>query len=125
MGQEHGRTIPLADLSNPTRVSNAGSHGIGDIGVQLYTVRRELQRDFEGTLLKIAAIGYREVEFVDLFGRPPGAVRGMLDRHGLVAPSSRVSYDALGDRLPQSLEAAKILGQSQHGSYFGVCRTMP
>jgi len=36
----------------------------------------------------------------------------MLDRHGLVAPSSRVSYDALGDRLPQSLEAAKILGQS-------------
>ncbi len=59
------------------------------------------------------------------FGRSPAAVRGMLDRQGLAAPSSRVSYDALGDRLPQSLEAAKILGQSQRGSYFGVCRTMP
>jgi sugar phosphate isomerase/epimerase len=94
------------------RASHAGSARIGDIGVQLYTVRRELERDFEGTLLKIAAIGYREVEFVDLFGRPPGAVRALLDRHGLVAPSSHVGYDALDDRLPQSLEAAKILGQS-------------
>jgi sugar phosphate isomerase/epimerase len=95
-----------------TRASNAESRRIGDIGVQLYTVRRELQRDFQGTLLKIAALGYREVEFVELFGRSPAAVRGMLDRQGLVAPSSHVNYDALGDRWPEALEAAKILGQS-------------
>ena len=99
-------------ILSATRATYAGSDHIGDIGVQLYTVRREFERDFEGTLLKIAAIGYREVEFVDLFGRPSGAVRAMLDRHGLVAPSSHVGYDALDDRLPQSLEAAKILGQS-------------
>lgn len=94
-----------------TRGSDARSDRIGDIGVQLYTLRHEMQRDFEGTLARIAAIGYREVEFVDLFGRPPGAVRGMLDRQGLVAPSSHVSYDALGDRWPEASATATILGQ--------------
>src|SRR5881227_1461480 len=54
---------------------------IGDLGVQLYTTRRELQHDFEGTLAKIAAIGYREVEFVELFGHAAAAVRAMLDRN--------------------------------------------
>jgi hypothetical protein len=37
--------------------------GIGPIGLQLYTVRAELQNDFDGTLAKVAAIGYQEVEF--------------------------------------------------------------
>lgn len=33
------------------------------IGLQLYTVRRELARDFDGTLARVGEIGYREVEF--------------------------------------------------------------
>lgn len=32
------------------------------IGLQLYTVRDELARDFSGTLARVAAIGYRGVE---------------------------------------------------------------
>src|SRR5262249_40709773 len=92
------------------RRRGAVSHGLGKIGVQLFTVRNELKRDFEGTLARIAAIGYREVEFVELFGHTPDAVRAMLDRHGLTAPSSHVPYDALDADLAQVLEAAKILG---------------
>jgi sugar phosphate isomerase/epimerase len=99
-----------------TRRTDARADRIRDIGVQLYTVRHELQRDFEGTLAKIAGIGYREVEFVELFGRSPGAARAMLDGHGLICPSSHVSYDKLGDRWPATLEAAAILGQT-----FIVC----
>ena len=33
------------------------------VGLQLYTVRTDLGKDFEGTLAKVAAIGYKEVEF--------------------------------------------------------------
>ncbi|MGZ4988906.1 MAG: sugar phosphate isomerase/epimerase family protein, partial [Limisphaerales bacterium] len=33
------------------------------IAVQLYTVRGPMKKDFEGTLAKVASIGYREVEF--------------------------------------------------------------
>jgi sugar phosphate isomerase/epimerase len=92
------------------------SRSIGRLGVQLYTLRHELKGDFEGTLKKVAAIGYREVEFVDLFGHPPEVVRAILDGLSLVAPSSHVSYGALTDRWPQRLETAAILGQS-----FIVC----
>jgi sugar phosphate isomerase/epimerase len=99
-------------VAGATRESAAGTRRLGDLGVQLFTVRNELRRDFEGTLGKIAALGYREVEFVDLFDRTPAAVRAMLDRHGLVAPSSHVGHDALDRGLAQALEAAKILGQS-------------
>jgi len=103
--------IAGAVVVGATRGSNARSDRIGDIGVQLYTLRHEMQRDFEGTLARIAEIGYREVEFIELFGRAPRAARAMLDRHGLVAPSSHVGYDALGDRWPEILDNATILGQ--------------
>jgi sugar phosphate isomerase/epimerase len=100
--------------ATPGRAARSGR--IGDIGVQLYTLRQELQRDFEGTLKNVAAIGYREVEFVDLFGHSPGTVRALLDRLELVTPSSHVSCSALGHRWPETLETAKILGQT-----FIVC----
>src|SRR3989441_3679639 len=41
------------------------------IGLQLYTVRSALERDFERTLDRVAAIGYREVEFAGYFGKTP------------------------------------------------------
>ena len=33
--------------------------------MQLYTVRTDLEKDFAGTLAKVAAIGYKEVEFAE------------------------------------------------------------
>jgi sugar phosphate isomerase/epimerase len=64
------------------------------IGVQLYTVRRILQNDFEGTLSRIAEIGYREVEFAGYHGKSPTEVRALLTRLGLAAPSSHVAIEA-------------------------------
>src|SRR5262245_57010413 len=78
------------------------------LGVQLYTVRDLLRRDFEGTLAKVAAIGYREVEFAGLFDRSPRAVKAMLDRNGLSAPSGHADFRLLGDEWPQTLEAAHV-----------------
>src|SRR6266567_7468692 len=54
--------IAGAVVVGATRGSNARSDRIGDIGVQLYTLRHEMQRDFEGTLARIAEIGYREAQ---------------------------------------------------------------
>ena len=34
----------------------------GRIGIQLYSVKDELPKDFEGTLKKLSAIGYSSVE---------------------------------------------------------------
>jgi sugar phosphate isomerase/epimerase len=79
------------------------------IGLQLYTVRRELARDFDGTLARVAAIGYRQVEFAGYFGREPAAVRASLERAGLAAPATHVPFEALED-WPRTLEAAAAAG---------------
>src|SRR5580704_13519656 len=41
----------------------ADDHRIEKVGVQLYTVRDQMKADFEGSIAKVASIGYKEVEF--------------------------------------------------------------
>lgn len=41
------------------------------VGLQLYTLREELEQDFEGTLRKVAALGYTGVEFSITLAGPP------------------------------------------------------
>lgn len=80
-------------------------------GMQLYTVRGELEKDFDGTLAKIAAIGYREVEFAGYFGHTPKQVRDSLKRHGLTAPSAHVPFASLtGDSWTRALDEARAIG---------------
>lgn len=79
-------------------------------GVQLYTVRDELERDFSSTLKRIAALGYREVEFAGYFNQPPRAIRALLDELGLAAPSAHVDDRLLGPEGAGIIDAAKTLG---------------
>lgn len=60
------------------------------LGVQLFTVMTELERDFDGTLRTLARIGYREVETIGAFGRDPAVVRRAFDAAGLVSPSQHL-----------------------------------
>ena len=48
-------------------------------GIQLYTVDKELKADVEGTLKKVRAIGYREVETAGFGGRSEEAFQNALD----------------------------------------------
>ena len=90
---------------------NARAKTLSAIGVQLYTVRALLQRDFEGTLARIAAIGYREVEFGGLEGPSPKETLATLKRHGLTAPSGHAQLDLLERNLPKVLEDANAREQ--------------
>lgn len=91
-------------------------HRIERIGLQLYTVREAMKRDFEDTLAKVATIGYREVEFAGYFDHDPKLVRSILDARGLVAPSAHVDYEVLERKWPETLEVAHLIGHS-----FLVC----
>lgn len=83
------------------------------IGLQLYTVRREMERDFDGTLARVAAIGYNEVEFAGYFGRSPADVRAALDRNGLSAPSAHIgTASALRKDWEKTIEGGKIMGHT-------------
>jgi sugar phosphate isomerase/epimerase len=81
-------------------------------GLQLYTVRTLLERDYEGTLARIAGFGYREVEFAGLYPSPsPRQTLAMLKRYGLSAPSGHASYEQLVGDLDAALAIANELGQ--------------
>ena len=80
------------------------------LGIQLYAVRDALDEDFEGTLTTLATIGYREVEFAGLHGRPAAEVRALLDRLKLTAPSGHISLDDLEQTFEMAVADAKALG---------------
>ena len=92
------------------RLAWAATHKIEKVGLQLYTVRKFMPDDFEGTLAKVSEIGYKEVEFAGYFNHSPKDVRAILDHHGLTAPSTHTGYNTLGDKLPEVIETAKIIG---------------
>jgi sugar phosphate isomerase/epimerase len=90
----------------------AAEHRIEKLGVQLYSVRDQMKADFDGTIAKVATIGYKEVEFAGYFDHTPQQVRAVLDRNGLTSPSCHVEYAVLGDKWPSVIESSKIIGQS-------------
>src|SRR5690349_2475088 len=82
------------------------------IGIQLYTVRELFSKDPMGTLEKVAAIGYREVEYggggYDKMDH--AALRKTMDRLGLSSPSIHLGYEALSADFDGSVKMAKTLG---------------
>ncbi|HEY3476483.1 MAG TPA: sugar phosphate isomerase/epimerase [Anaerolineales bacterium] len=82
---------------------------IDRLGVQLYTLRSEMEKNLEETLSRVAAIGYQEVEFAGYFERSPSEIRHLLDQHGLSAPSVHVDYKSIEANLDRVVEAAQII----------------
>jgi sugar phosphate isomerase/epimerase len=80
------------------------------VGLQLYTVREQCEKDFEGTLKQIAAIGYKNVEVYDFYGKTAADVKKLLDENGLKAPSGHWLLPKLQKSLPKTIEDAKTIG---------------
>lgn len=99
------------------RPSWAGAvHHIDRIGLQLYTVRELVKQDFEGTIAKVAQIGYKEVEFAGYFGHSPQEVRAVLQKNGLAGPSAHVDYKIVEQQWQETLDSAHTIGHS-----FVIC----
>ena len=49
------------------------------IGVQLYSVRDDMEKDFEGTLKKVAEMGYEYVEFAGYYGRSSEEIKALIE----------------------------------------------
>ncbi len=81
---------------------------IDNPSLQLYTLRDALATDFAGTMERVAAIGYRQVEPYN-FVADVDALEQALATHGLVAPSAHVGLLKLDDQRP-AFEAAGRLG---------------
>jgi len=85
---------------------------LGQVGLQLYTVRSLMDRDVEGTIADVAKIGYKEVELAGLHDKTAKEMRAILDRHGVRARSSHSSMQDIRRNWDRTLDDAATLGQT-------------
>jgi sugar phosphate isomerase/epimerase len=74
------------------------------IGVQLYSVRELLPKDFDGTLAKLRAAGYTDVEAAGYYDRTAAEFRKSMDKAGLRCTSTHHTLELLlahGEELIQ------------------------
>ena len=86
------------------------------IGMQLYTVREEANKDLLGTLKALQSIGYREVETAGFYGKSGKELRKLFADHGMTAPSAHSSMSDIQKNMQQLVD-----GAADVGAKFFVC----
>jgi sugar phosphate isomerase/epimerase len=82
------------------------------LGLQLYSVRDLLPKDYAGTLKEIGGLGFREVESAGYFNHSAAEVRSALDAAGLKLVSAHYASDPLHKNLDEILAFNHELGVS-------------
>jgi len=80
------------------------------VGLQLYSVRDLLPKDYEGTLRQLGALGYREVEAAGFFGHTPAEVKQAMEHAGLHCVSAHYPLKDLLPKLDEVIQFGKDLG---------------
>ena len=109
--------------ASTARHGGRGRVPAGKISIQLYTVRNQIAVDFDGTLDRLAEIGYRRVEHAGFVGRSVREFKAALDARGIWASSGHVGIPQPFDAAAwaAALADAKVLGAKYivH-PYFGA-----
>ncbi len=90
-------------------------------GFQIWTINRELQNDFAGTLKKMAAMGYSEVEMCSPLGYgfktlnelSGTEMKKIIEDAGLICSSSHFTSRELKESLDNRIEWASQIGMKQ------------
>src|SRR5579862_3834883 len=92
-----GRRLAAAPLSQP-------------VGLQLYSVRDLLPKDFDGTLHGLSEAGYKVVEAAGFFNKSATDFRHSMDQAGLRCVSAHYPLAMLRPQLDQLIEYGHTLG---------------
>jgi sugar phosphate isomerase/epimerase len=100
----------------------AGGTGSKKVGIQLYSVRKEMLADAAGTLKMLAKIGYTEIESAksekgNYYGLKPGEIKNICNDLGIKLVSGHVQIDG---GWQQSIDDAAAAGQS-----YLICSVLP
>jgi sugar phosphate isomerase/epimerase len=82
------------------------------LGLQLYSVREQLPKDYAGTLKQLGALGYKEVESAGYYDHSAAEVKQAMSAAGLHLVSAHYSMDELRTQLDQAISFNKELGVS-------------
>lgn len=92
------------------RAAESGKKKI-PIGLQLYSVRQECEKDLPKVIQAVSEMGYVAVEFAGYYGRTAKELRKLLDDHGLKCCGTHTGLNTLlGDELQKTIDFNKTLG---------------
>jgi sugar phosphate isomerase/epimerase len=83
---------------------------VAGVALQLYTIREECDRDLEGTIRRVGALGYDGVELFQLHGHTVVEVRRWLDEAGLAVAGRHARLEAFEDELDALAAELATLG---------------
>ena len=92
----------------------------GPVGLQLWSLREYLPKDLAGTLAKVRAMGFRDVEGAGLWKHSVSDFRAALDKAGLRCTSAHMDFDRLRDKAAEAFAEAKAMGAT-----WVVCPWIP
>ena len=80
------------------------------LGLQLYSVREDLEKDFFGTLEKVKALGYEGCEFAGTYGKTAEEIRNKCSELDLVPISAHVAYGDIMQDINATVKMYKEIG---------------
>lgn len=101
------KALTMAILASVSLASNALDVKPTEpkLSVQLWSIKDDVAKDFEGTLKQLKAMGFDGVEFAGNFGpyaNDPKGLKAFLEKTGLKASGAHVHFDKLS---PENFEA--------------------
>jgi sugar phosphate isomerase/epimerase len=100
--------VAATAMTGAGRLAAAALHQ--PLGLQLYSVRDLLAKDFDATLAKVRADGYTVVEAAGYFDRSAADFRKAMDNAGLRCVSTHHALNALESGLDKWMEYGHTLG---------------
>jgi sugar phosphate isomerase/epimerase len=80
------------------------------LGIQLYSVREQLAKDYEGTLDEVGRLGYREVEAAGFYNKSSAEVAQAMKKANLRCVSGHYGMPIVRQQLDQTIEFSKVIG---------------
>lgn len=105
--------LSLPALGLTARLSAQSNSRKLPLALQLYSVRGDCARDFDGTLAQVAKLGFDGVEFAGYhtYAGKAKELRQRLDDLGLKVAATHIGTGSLrGDALPPTIEFHQVIG---------------
>ena len=80
------------------------------IGIQLYSLRDEMEKDMDATLKAVAEMGYDCVEFAGYYDHTAQEVKAMCEKYGLEPISVHQRHDVFLEDAENAVDYLKTLG---------------
>ncbi len=80
------------------------------LGIQLWTVKAETEKDVEGTLRQVYAAGFREIEFAGYYGKTPAELAKLMKDIGFTLVSTHSGAGDIAKNGDKIIADAKALG---------------